>query len=137
MNISDGFVPKRLEALQSATLFLAAVEKGRVLGFAALHPGGASSASSHVVSLRIHVSPEAQSQGVGTRLMEEILTRADHGLSGIRRIVATPYIPEPEDFDKVAFFGRFGFKVEGFGHKAAWLLDGHRFTDIALMARVT
>ncbi len=51
------------------------------------------------------------------------------------RIVATPYIPEPEDCTKVAFFGRFGFKVEGFAHKGARLLDGS-FTDVALMARV-
>lgn len=125
--------------LIEARAFVAATAEGmrpadvQVLGFAALHPHGSSRASEHVASLRLQVGAQARGLGLGTRLMERILEQAE--TLGIRRIVATPYLPEPEAWGKVEFFRRFGFKVEGVAREGARLLDGS-YTDVALMARV-
>jgi L-amino acid N-acyltransferase YncA len=109
-----------------------AVDGERVVGFVALHHN-TSPTNLHVAQLRIHISGEHRGGGLGTRLMTRALAYSDTHY--VDRIVATPYIPEPEDHGKIEFFRRFGFNVEGFGHKAARLLDGS-FTDVALMARV-
>jgi ribosomal-protein-alanine N-acetyltransferase len=60
----------------------------------------------------ITTKPERQHEGIGTMLMEHMLTQA--GLIGIRRIYL---LVRPSNETARALYGKYGFKVVGVRHK--------------------
>ncbi len=90
------------------TLRVVAEEGGDVIGFAALSPVSSRAAYRGVAENTIYVSERARGKGTGTRLLAELVRRAD--AAGIWTIQTSIF---PENLASLAVHMRVGFRVVG------------------------
>ncbi len=114
----------------NANLVLVAELGAQVVGLASLHPIGANLRRRHAMSLGITVAGHAQSQGVGTRLMQALMHYADRW-GHVLRIELTVFA---DNARAIALYRRHGFVQEGL-HRAYALRDGV-YADVLTMARL-
>jgi GNAT superfamily N-acetyltransferase len=128
----DGAIELTYQLWTGSDVYVAMDGRARMAGLVALTPGRKDS-DGHIAQLRIHVRPKYRGDGLGSRLLKAAIEYAD--ATGIRRIVATPYMGEGWAA-KERFFRRHGFLLEGMQTYGARLLDG-TLVDTGLFARTT
>jgi putative acetyltransferase len=107
---------------------MVAVSEGKVVGYVRLKQGeGLGSHAGEVSAVAVH--PDYQKQGIGRRLMEEILEVAN-GL-GLRRLWLT--VTE-DNRTAIRLYRRMGFEVEGKEREA--VRRGKRFICLLIMGRL-
>jgi putative acetyltransferase len=121
--IEDMTAPNRTE------LQLVAERGGQLVGSAGLHPAQALRRR-HAAMLGISVRVDAQSQGVGTALMQALCDYADNWAQ-LLRLELTVFT---DNARAVALYQRFGFRHEG-THRAYALRHG-QYADVFCMARL-
>jgi putative acetyltransferase len=120
---------KRLAEFSENDVMLVACVDGAIVGNAALHHQRMLRRS-HAMSIGIAVRDDHAGRGVGTALLEALLTIAD-GWLNVFRLELTVYA---DNARAIALYRKFGFEVEG-THKAYALRDG-RYVDALFMARI-
>lgn len=122
-------VSKWLDRADDNSKDLVALSEDRVIGIAGLtrHPGRRS----HAGGIGMGVHDDWTGQGIGTRLLGELLDYADNWL-GLRRIELTVFT---DNAPAVALYRKHGFVVEGC-HRRFALRDGV-FADAYFTARLT
>lgn len=107
---------------------LVAVKDGRIVG-----NGGLSRSDgrrSHVASLGMGVHDDFCGQGIGSKIIRELLAVADDWLN-LKRIELTVYV---DNVPAIALYRRNGFEIEG-THRS-YAFRGGAFVDAHAMARV-
>ena len=115
-------------ASDNSTYLVAEVE-GYVVGILSCQ-GSKRQANHHTASLGISVERERRGCGVGTALMETLVTWA-HTTSVIQRLELSVFA---HNAPAIRLYQKFGFVEEGRHHKAYWR-DGH-FIDSLTVARL-
>jgi len=87
---------------------LVAVDDGRVVGWAALAPTSARECYAGVVEHSVYVDRAHRGRGIGRRLLEALVARAD--AAGLWTIQTSVF---PENAASVALHERLGFRVVG------------------------
>jgi putative acetyltransferase len=123
---------KRLEAQveQADSLHLLALDEGRVIGSAGIHPAHRGLRTRHVGGLGICVAADWHGRGVGSELMRRLLDWADRW-AGYLRIELGVYA---DNQAAIALYREFGFVHEG-TQRAYALRDGC-YVDSDMMARL-
>jgi phosphinothricin acetyltransferase len=121
---------ERLAKIRNAGLpFLVAERDGRVLGYAYAGQFHTRSGYRYTIEDTVYIRPEAQRQGVGRALLEEVLLRCES--LGYRQMMAlihwTPGSPS------VTLHERLGFRLVGVAHGVGYKFGGWR--DLAYMQR--
>ncbi|MGO4704729.1 GNAT family N-acetyltransferase [Microvirga sp. 2MCAF38] len=119
---------KWLENIAAGDVSLVAVKAGKIIANGGLNR--LLGRRGHAGSLGMGVHDDYRGQGVGSKLMREILTIADSWLN-LKRIELTVYT---DNAPAIALYKRNGFEVEG-THKAFAFRDGS-FIDAYAMARI-
>ena len=109
-------------------LHLVADSDGRVVGAAALRPFYGRRA--HAAEFWIAVHEDFAGNGIGSRLLAEIIDTSDRWLN-VLRIEMTVFT---DNARAIALYEKFGFVIEG-THKAATFRDG-QYVDAHCMARL-
>ena len=107
---------------------LVALRRGEVVGWAALSRVSARECYAGVAEVSVYVAPGAQGMGVGTALLERLVTDAE--LAGIWTIQAGIF---PENEASIALHRRCGFRVVGV-RAAIGRLNG-QWRDVVLLER--
>lgn len=111
-------------------VFMAVAQAGEMLGWAALAPASKRRAYAGVAELSVYVAEEAQGQGVGTALLEQLVRAAED--AGIWTLQTSIF---PENEASVQLHLRAGFRVVGTRERIARLNGVWR--DTLLMERRT
>ena len=107
---------------------LVAVQGGQIAGWAALTPVSTRACYSGIAENSVYVAPEAQGRGVGTALLERLVTEAE--LAGIWTIQTGIF---PENEVSLALHRRCGFRIVGIRASLA-RLNG-RWRDVVFLER--
>jgi phosphinothricin acetyltransferase len=107
---------------------LVALRRGEVVGWAALSRVSARDCYAGVAEVSVYVAPDAQGAGVGTALLERLVTDAE--LAGIWTLQAGIF---PENETSLALHRRLGFRIVGV-RVAVGRLNG-RWRDVVLLER--
>ncbi|WP_116521810.1 GNAT family N-acetyltransferase [Achromobacter insuavis] len=110
-------------------LALVATHQGKVIGSATLEQF-ARVRRSHCGAIGMGVARAWQRQGVGSRLLAELLSVAD-GWMNLRRVELTVY---SDNEAAVALYRKHGFEVEG--HLRDYAIRDGRYVDVTSMARL-
>ncbi|EGP43013.1 GNAT family N-acetyltransferase [Achromobacter insuavis] len=110
-------------------LALVATHQGEVIGSATLEQF-ARVRRSHCGAIGMGVARAWQRQGVGSRLLAELLSVAD-GWMNLRRVELTVY---SDNEAAVALYRKHGFEVEG--HLRDYAIRDGRYVDVTSMARL-
>jgi phosphinothricin acetyltransferase len=97
---------------------IVALERGRIVGWAALSPTSARACYAGVAEHSVYVAADARGRGIGRALLEALLAGAD--ASGIWTIQTNVF---PENGASVALHERVGFRLVGRRERIAQL-DG-------------
>jgi L-amino acid N-acyltransferase YncA len=116
------------DAVHLAGHRLVAVQGGQIAGWAALAPVSTRPCYSGIAENSVYVAPEAQGRGVGTTLLERLVTDAE--LAGIWTIQTGIF---PENEVSLALHRRCGFRIVGIRASLA-RLDG-RWRDVVFLER--
>ena len=119
---------KWLEARPPDGFSIVAVQNGRILGNAGWDRG--TGRRLHAAAIGMGVHDDYTGQGIGTRLLAELIEAADKWF-GLRRLELTVYA---DNVAAIALYKRFEFVVEGTFRDYAFR-DG-RFMDSLAMARL-
>ena len=119
-----------LQKLEPAACKLVAVDDGRIVGAATLHPAAASLRRSHARVLGIGILPQWQGRGVGRRLMQRLLDWADNWAHVLRVELHV----HADNERAIALYRSLGFVEEG-RHRGYALKNG-RYMDSLSMARL-
>ncbi|HII01901.1 TPA: GNAT family N-acetyltransferase [Methanosarcinaceae archaeon] len=107
---------------------LVAEKDGKVVGMIGIHLLK-SARQRHTAALGMMVRAEFQGQGIGKKLMENILDLADNWLMLVRI-----ELDVTEDNDRaIGLYRSFGFEVEG--KKKYSIIKGGKYADLLMMAR--
>jgi len=117
-------------AMGKTDLHLVAVNDGKLLGSAGLHPAGGSLRRRHAMMLGISVVVAEQGRGVGTALMAALLDYADNWAQ-VLRLELTVYADNER---AIRLYEHFGFEREGL-FKAHAMRNG-KYVDTLAMARL-
>jgi L-amino acid N-acyltransferase YncA len=102
---------------------------GRLAGWAGLAPYSERAAYAGIAELSIYVAQNAQGQGVGTMLCQQLVEEAER--SGLWKLVGKIF---PENLACVRMTGRCGFREVGL-HRCHGRLDG-QWRDVLLVERL-
>lgn len=103
-------------------LLFAALRDGRVDAMALAGP--LREANAMLIDY-IAVRPELRGQGLGTKLVEEIVrTAREQGYDGL--ILEAEAGPEPENAERIRFWERRGFTSTPYVHKYIWVPEPYR-----------
>ena len=97
---------------------LVAVERGEIVGWAALMPTSVRACYAGVVEHSVYVAEQARGRGIGKALMRELIRGADRG--GLWTIQTSIF---PENAASVALHESLGFRIVGRRERIAQL-DG-------------
>lgn len=107
---------------------LVAEKDGKVVGMVGIHLLK-SARQRHTAALGMMVREENQGQGIGKKLMENILDLADNWLMLVRI-----ELDVTEDNERaIGLYRSFGFEVEG--KKKYSIIKGGKYADLLMMAR--
>ena len=128
---NEAEMTRRFEGLASAgyPYLVAAGDDGAILGYAYAGPFRTRPAYNWFVEDSIYLAREARGQGVGTRLLAELLTQSD--AKGFRQMLAV--IGGAENAGSIRLHAKAGFEMIG-TMKATGLKFG-RWVDTVLMQR--
>ncbi len=107
---------------------LVALRRGEVVGWAALSRVSSRECYDGVAEVSVYVAPDAQGMGVGTTLLERLVTDAE--LAGIWTLQAGIF---PENEASLALHRRCGFRIVGI-RASIGRLNG-RWRDVVLLER--
>jgi L-amino acid N-acyltransferase YncA len=107
---------------------LVAIDGDEVVGWAALSPTSGRCVYRGVAEVSVYVAERARGRGVGTRLLEALVTQAER--AGIWTVEAGIF---PENGASVALHRRAGFRVVGTRERLG-MLDGS-WRDVLLLER--
>jgi L-amino acid N-acyltransferase YncA len=116
------------DAAHFTELRLVAERDGEVVGWSALSPASRRPCYAGVVEESVYVAEEARGQGVGTKLLEALIERAE--AAGIWTIQTSIF---PENVASIGLHRRFGFRVVGVRERIGQL-DGV-WRDTVLLER--
>lgn len=119
---------KRFEAVSPNETRLLAEIGGKVVGSIGLHR--LENRRAHVGSIGMAVHDAYAGRGIGTVLMQAVVTQADRWLN-LKRLELTVY---DDNRPAIALYERFGFEREGTHRAFAWR-DG-AYVDAVAMARL-
>jgi L-amino acid N-acyltransferase YncA len=121
---------RRRTAVQEHGLpYLVAEAAGRVLGFAYAGRYRPRSAYRFTVEDSVYVAPDAMGRGVGSRLLAEVIARAE--AAGMRQMIAV--IGDSANLGSIRLHERLGFTRAGIFVAVGW--KGERWLDSVLMQR--
>lgn len=84
------FFARLLEAAHGYPTVVARAGDGRLVGFALLRPHSPWPTCSHVAEITYFVAPDAMRQGIGSRMLADLETRArDHGIRTILAAISS------------------------------------------------
>ena len=107
---------------------LVAEEGGRVLGWAALWPVSDRCVYGGVAEVSVYIGEEAQGKGMGTRLLQELVTASEK--EGFWTLQAGVF---PENTSSVRVHEKCGFRI--IGHRERLGKMGDLWRDVILMER--
>jgi len=119
---------KFIENRAPSSVFLVAVRNGRIVGSGGIERFAGR--RSHAASLGMGVHDDCRGQGIGSRLLQELLTMADDWFN-VKRMELTVYV---DNAPAIALYKRNGFEIEG-THRAFAFREG-AFVDAYAMARI-
>ena len=103
--VSENEMDIRIKSISAKYPVLVATLNNSVVGYAYAHQWKEKSAYSSTLETTIYLSPHIQAQGIGTRLMNELISRCKK--IGIHTLIACI---TAENADSCAFHHKFGFK---------------------------
>ena len=105
--------------------YIAAVQNGKIIGYAYASPFKLREAYKYSVELSIYLSGECRRKGVGSRLyglLEQIL--AAQGILNLNVCIAVPKVPDVHlNFDSLRFHERMGYTLVGTFHNSGYKFD--------------
>ncbi len=104
------------------------VEKGKILGWVVLAPTSARKVYAGVAEVSIYVDTNAHGQGIGSKLMEQVILSSES--QGIWTLYSSVF---PENKATLSLHEKFGFRIIGRREKIA-KLDG-LWRDTVLLER--
>ena len=107
---------------------LVAIEDEQLLGWVALSPFSSIPAYAGVAEISLYIAEEARGKGVGTRLMEDVITASE--AAGIWTLQSQVF---PENQASLRLHERFGFREVGRRERIGRL--GGRWRDTVLLER--
>ncbi len=99
---------ERVERIKTRYPYIVCEDEGRVMGYAYLDPFGTRWGYRYTADLAIYVDKNFTGRGMGSILMEELLSRAEK--SEIRDVIA---VVTEENPGSIAFHEKMGFTIEG------------------------
>jgi phosphinothricin acetyltransferase len=117
------------EVLGRGLPFLVAERSGTVLGYAYANWFRPRQAYRYFVEDSVYLRPESQGQGVGRRLLTELIARCE--ASGARQMIAV--IGDSQNHASVGLHRALGFVQVGLLRSSGWKFD--RWLDVVLMQR--
>ncbi len=108
---------------------LVAEEGGKVLGHVTLFLTSKPRAK-HSASIAIAVHPDAQGQGIGRKLMTEVIKQADCWLNLVRLELEV----YTDNVAAISLYKKLGFEIEG--EKRCCLFKNGRFENMFIMSRL-
>jgi len=120
---------RRLSILKQGLPFLVAVKKGDVLGYAYASPFRPRPAYRFTVEDSIYISPAAQGQGIGKRLLMEVIDFCE--TRGYRQMIAA--IGDSANTGSIGLHRSLGFDKMGIQKSVGFKLD--RWVDVVIMQR--
>jgi len=121
-------IRKWLEGIDPGNTNLVVEHEGRIIGNGGFERQQGRRA--HVAYLGMGLHDDFHGQGIGSRLMRELITIADDWLN-LKRIELTVYV---DNVPAIALYKRNGFEVEGMHRDFAF--RGGAFADAYAMARI-
>lgn len=118
---------RKIAALSRAGRYVAAVDRGAVVGHAFLEPMGLR-AVAHVFRLTVVVHPGHRGKGIGTALMRDLLTWA----MSQRRVGKIELLVRSTNGVAINLYRRFGFVEEGRFRRRIRLPNGRFLDDISM-----
>ncbi|MDE5744638.1 MAG: GNAT family N-acetyltransferase [Paramuribaculum sp.] len=103
--VSENEMDRRIKSISAKYPVIVATINNSVVGYAYAHPWKEKSAYSSTLETTIYLSPNIQAQGIGTRLMHELIARCKK--IGIHTIIACI---TAENTGSCAFHQKLGFK---------------------------
>ena len=120
---------RRAEYLSRRLPYLVAELDGRIVGYAYAGPYRTRSAYRFTVEDSVYVAPDAMGRGVGSRLLAEVIARAE--AAGMRQMIAV--IGDSANLGSIRLHERLGFTRAGVFVAVGW--KGERWLDSVLMQR--
>ncbi|MCS6898598.1 MAG: N-acetyltransferase family protein [Myxococcales bacterium] len=117
------------EVLDRGLPFLVAERSGFVLGYAYANWFRPRQAYRYFVEDSIYLRPEAQGQGLGRRLLAELITRCEE--LGARQMIAV--IGDSQNYASIGLHRALGFEQVGLLRSSGWKFN--RWLDAVLMQR--
>ncbi len=120
---------ERWDAGRHRACRIVAVRDGDVVGFAALGPTSSRPVYRGVAEVMVYVAADARGQGIGGRLMRELVRRSE--AEGFWTLQASVF---PENLSSIRAHERAGFRIVGRRERIGRFHDG-RWRDTVLMER--
>jgi len=119
---SEGEFRERVEDVLQMFPYLAAVQGGRIVGYAYAHPYGVRKAYSWSVELSVYVARDCRGLGIGRMLYEamEKLLKAQHVTNLYALVAGVAVEDEYLTHDSVKFHEAMGYVKVGHMHKAGY-----------------
>lgn len=120
---------RRIEAISAAHPYFVGEEDGKVVGYCYVHPWKERAAYRHTMEVTIYLADGAMGRGLGTQLMEHLLSACRQEDYHVLVACITADNEASLDFHK-----RFGFRQASFFPEVGWKLGKwHDVIDLELM----
>lgn len=120
---------RRIEAISAAHPYFVGEEDGKVVGYCYVHPWKERKAYRHTMEVTIYLADVAMGRGLGTQLMEHLLSACRR--EGYHALVACI---TADNEASLAFHKRFGFRQASFFPEVGWKLGKwHDVIDLELV----
>jgi L-amino acid N-acyltransferase YncA len=120
---------RRASVLGNRLPYLVAEQNGQVLGYAYANVFRPRPAYRFTVEDSIYIAPESAGQGIGRRLLTELLTRCEQ--AGSRQMIAV--IGDSANIGSIGLHAALGFRFAGVLRSSGWKFE--RWLDTVMMQR--
>lgn len=122
---------QRIATISASHPYFVGEEDGRLMGYCYVHPWKERTAYRHTMEVTIYLADEAIGHGLGTQLMERLLSSCRQ--RGYHALVACI---TADNETSLAFHKRFGFRQASFFPEVGWKLGRwHDVIDLELVLR--
>lgn len=120
---------RRIEAISAAHPYFVGEEDGKVVGYCYVHPWKERTAYRHTMEVTIYLADVAMGRGLGTQLMEHLLSACRQEDYHVLVACITA-----DNEPSLAFHKRFGFRQASFFPEVGWKLGRwHDVIDLELV----
>lgn len=127
--LSTDEMRRRIETISASHPYFVGEEAGRVVGYCYVHPWKERTAYRHTMEVTIYLADEALGRGLGTQLMERLLSACRQ--EGYHALVACI---TADNEASLSFHKRFGFRQASFFPEVGWKLGRwHDVIDLELV----